>query len=96
MMEPTQNELNELNSKRYGPEAFWVLPLASGRIAVLTPNRAFYRIVANFAEAIKVGPMAESYQLAKSRSRASEERQLELAMRAENLEETLNNLELDL
>ena len=95
-MEPTQNELNELHSKRYGPEAVWVLPLTSGRIAVLTPNRAFYRIVDNFAEAARVGPLAESYQLAKSRTRAAEERQLELTLRSQSLIETLEELELDL
>jgi bifunctional DNase/RNase len=49
----------EAHSLRYSRAAFWVLPLGSGNIAVLTPRRDLFAIVKTWEEAKTVGPNAE-------------------------------------
>jgi hypothetical protein len=58
----TDDEL-EVESWRYSGRAFWVLPLSSGRIAILQPNRQPYRIVDDWELAKTVGLSAENFQL---------------------------------
>jgi hypothetical protein len=48
----------EAESRRYSNAAFFVLPLESGRIAVLTPRRELFRVVEDWAEAMAVGTLA--------------------------------------
>lgn len=50
---------NEAHSLRYSRAAFFVLPLASGRIAVLTPRRDLFAIADTWTEACEIGPWAE-------------------------------------
>jgi hypothetical protein len=50
----------EAESLRYSAAAFFVLPLSSGRIAILTPRRNLFRIVADWTEAMAIGPLAEA------------------------------------
>jgi len=50
----------EAESLRYGHKAFFVLPLSSGKIAILTPRRDLWRIVENWEEAKVVGRLAEA------------------------------------
>jgi hypothetical protein len=58
----TQDEM-EVQSWRYSGRAFFCLPLSSGRIAILCPNRTLYRIVDNWYTAAVVGMSAENFQL---------------------------------
>lgn len=55
----TEDE-QEAESLRYGHKAFFVLPLSSGKIAILTPRRDLFRVVENWEEAKAVGPLAEA------------------------------------
>lgn len=48
-----------IENHRYLAEAFFVLPLPSGRIAVLTPRRDLFRIVNSWEEAKQCGPLAQ-------------------------------------
>lgn len=48
-----------IENHRYLKEAFWVLPLPSGKIAVLTPRRELFQIVGSWDEAKKIGPLAQ-------------------------------------
>jgi hypothetical protein len=52
-------DIQEAHSLRYSAAAFFVLPLSSGRIAILTPRRDLYRIVESWEEALVIGPCAE-------------------------------------
>ena len=61
----TQDEL-EIESWRYSGRAFFVLPLSSGRIAILCPNRQPYRVVDNWELAKTIGLGAENFQLQQS------------------------------
>lgn len=63
-LEEKRSELIEIDNRRYLRYAFWVLPLVSGRIAVLTPRRDLFKVVDNWDEAMRVGPLAEAAQLA--------------------------------
>lgn len=49
-----------LENNRYLAAAFYVLPLPSGRIAILTPRRDPFRVVESWEEALTVGPLAWS------------------------------------
>lgn len=53
----------EIESWRYSGRAFFVLPLTTGRIAILCPNRQLYRIVDDWNLAKTVGASAENFQL---------------------------------
>jgi hypothetical protein len=57
------DEHMEIESWRYSGRAFFCLPLSSGRIAILCPNRSLYRIVDNWHTAAVVGMSAENFQL---------------------------------
>lgn len=48
----------EAHSRRYSNAAFFVLPLSSGRIAVLTPTRDLYAIVDDWQAVAEVGARA--------------------------------------
>lgn len=48
----------DAESRRYTDDAFFVLPLDSGKIAVLGPRRELYKIVDTWDEAKEVGPQA--------------------------------------
>ena len=61
----TDDEL-EIESWRYSGRAFFVLPLSSGRIAILCPNRQLYRVVDDWELAKSIGPHAENYQTQQS------------------------------
>jgi len=61
----TDDEI-EIESWRYSGRAFIVMPLSSGRIAILCPNRQPYRIVDNWELAKSVGASAENFQLQSS------------------------------
>ena len=52
----TDDEM-EAESGRYGPDAFTVLPLSSGRIAVLGPRRELWGITDSFALACELAAM---------------------------------------
>ncbi len=56
----TQDEM-EIENKRYLADAFFVLPLESGRIALLTPRRDLFKIVDSWEEAKLEGPKAEAH-----------------------------------
>lgn len=58
-MTSVSDEQMEIESNRYSAAAFWVLPLESGRIAVLGPRRDLYKVVDTWDEAKVVGPEAE-------------------------------------
>lgn len=60
----TLSEKIEIDNRRYLRHAFWVLPLESGRIALLTPRRDLFKVVDNWDEAMRDGPLAEAAQLA--------------------------------
>jgi hypothetical protein len=49
----------EAESHRYSNLAFFVLPLESGRIAILTPRRDLFKIVSGWDEALVEGAKAE-------------------------------------
>lgn len=53
----TEEDL-EIENNRYLDVAFFVLPLASGRIAILTPRRDLYKIVDTWEEAREIGSQA--------------------------------------
>lgn len=53
----TEDE-QEAESLRYGHKAFLVLPLSSGKIALLTPRHDLFRIVETWEEAKVVGLLA--------------------------------------
>lgn len=55
----TEDE-QEAESLRYSHEAFYILPLSSGKIAILTPRRDLFRIVETWEEAKVVGLLAEA------------------------------------
>lgn len=47
-----------LENHRYLEAAFFVLPLPSGRIAILTPRRDHFATVDSWEEAMRIGPSA--------------------------------------
>ena len=53
-----EDERREIENKRYLHHAFFVLPLASGRIALLTPRRDLAYIVDSWEAAKAFGPLA--------------------------------------
>jgi hypothetical protein len=57
----TQDEM-EIESWRYSNRAFFVLPLTSGKIAVLQPNRQFFALVNSWDHAKEIGPHAQMEQ----------------------------------
>jgi hypothetical protein len=50
-----------IENHRYLKEAFFCLPLPSGRVAVLTPRRDLFQIVETWEEAKQIGPLAEQH-----------------------------------
>jgi hypothetical protein len=53
----TEDELY-IENHRYLADAFFVLPLPSGKLAILTPRRDLFRVVESWEEARRVGPEA--------------------------------------
>ena len=53
-----EDERREIENKRYLGDAFFVLPLASGRNALLTPRRDLAYIVDSWEAAKAIGPLA--------------------------------------
>lgn len=51
-------EHDQIENERYLDEAFFVLPLVTGRIAILTPRRELFKIVDDWNEAKALGPLA--------------------------------------
>lgn len=62
----TEDDRMEIESWRYSSHAFFVLPLSSGNIAILTPNRQFFMLAKDWENAKNIGPQAERYQIAQS------------------------------
>jgi hypothetical protein len=56
------SDVIEMESWRYSNKAFFVLPLSSGRIAVLQPNRQFYAWADSWEHAKELGPLAARAQ----------------------------------
>lgn len=59
------DEEMEIENGRYTHRAFFVLPLSSGNIAVLHPNRSLYCVCPDWESAKDNGPNAERDQLRK-------------------------------
>lgn len=57
--DPRQRDEQEAHSKRYGPNAFMVLPLSSGRLAVLAYMRELHAIVDTLPEAVEAAESIE-------------------------------------
>ena len=68
-MRTLTDEEMEIENNRYTYRAFFVLPLSSGRIAVLHPNRSSFMVVDNWHSAIIAGINAEADQLANAPQR---------------------------
>lgn len=62
MSENITDDYLEYESWRYSARAFWCLPLSSGKIAILTPRRDFFKLVDTWDEAKVHGPLAENAQ----------------------------------
>lgn len=56
------DDMMQVENERYLPAAFFVLPLASGRIALLSPRRDLYKIVETWEEAKACGPLASKVE----------------------------------
>lgn len=66
-----ENELTdehmEIESFRYSGKAFFILPLSSGNIAILTPNRELYTVCSDWQSVLDNGPDAQAAQIDKCR-----------------------------
>ena len=63
----TEEERMEVESWRYSGRAFFILPLSSGAIAILTPNREFYTVCSDWQSVLDNGPDAQAAQIDKYR-----------------------------
>lgn len=57
----------EIESWRYSGRAFFILPLSSGSIAILTPNRELYCVCSDWQSVLDNGPDAQAAQIEKYR-----------------------------
>lgn len=74
------NDLQEAESHRYSDLAFYVLPLESGKIAILGPRREFFKIVDTWEEAKIEGPNASPRYVQTYNPRPRKSRRRDAAM----------------
>lgn len=68
----------EVENEKYHEKVAFILPLTSGRFAVLTPRRELYKIVGTLEEAVGLAPAA--YEAARqTRKREDEGRNMAAA-----------------